>query len=194
MFDLPTTIEVNGVEYPIRNNGDYRVILDCIRALDEYELSEFERICACLMIFIDGMDTPEQVFELDLNEAIKKVFQFMNCGRKEEKSGDAEKLIDWEQDEQLICSGINNVIGGQEIRTMPYVHWWTFMGYYMSIGESTLSAVVSIRHKRNKGKKLEKHELEFLNENPEYFTWQRKGRKQAEADELLAQVWNVGKK
>lgn len=194
MFELPTYVEIQGEEYPIRNNGDYRVILDCLRALDDYDLTEIERIYAGLIIFLQDVDTIEQVCQLDIEEATKQMFHFINCGREEQNSKPVEKLIDWEQDEQLICSGINSVIGGKEIRLEPYVHWWTFMGYYMGIGESTLSTVVSIRHKRNKGKKLEKYEQEFIRDHPEYFTWKRKGREQAEVDNLLAQVWNVGLK
>lgn len=37
----------------------------------------------------------------------------------------------------------------------------------MEIGEGLFSTVIAIRHKRNKGKKLEKHELEFEQSNKE---------------------------
>ena len=41
------------------------------------------------------------------------------------------------------------------------MHWWTFLGLFSEIGECTFASIVNIRNKRNKGKKLEKHEQEF---------------------------------
>lgn len=54
-----------------------------------------------------------------------------------------------------------------EVRSVPYLHWWTFMGYFMEIGDGLVSQVWAIRQKRSKGKKLEKWEKEFERSNPE---------------------------
>lgn len=45
------------------------------------------------------------------------------------------------------------------------MHWWTFLGLFNEIGEGLFSQVVNIRIKKAKGKKLEKHELEFYREH-----------------------------
>ena len=45
------------------------------------------------------------------------------------------------------------------------MHWWTFLGYYMEIGECTLATIVSIRDKKRRGKKLEKWEQEYYRNN-----------------------------
>ncbi len=45
------------------------------------------------------------------------------------------------------------------------MHWWTFIGYYMGIGESVFSEVINIRSKNQKHKKLEKNEKEFYSKN-----------------------------
>jgi len=66
----------------------------------------------------------------------------------------------------MIFSAVNKV-AGREIRELEYLHWWTFLGYFNEVGEGTFSFVVGIRHKLNKGKKLEKHEKEFLSQNKE---------------------------
>ena len=55
--------------------------------------------------------------------------------------------------------------GNIEIREVPYMHWWTFIGKYMEIGESVFSTVVSIRDKKRKGEKLEKWEQDFYSHN-----------------------------
>jgi hypothetical protein len=64
------------------------------------------------------------------------------------------------------------------------------MGYYCSIGESTLATVVAIRDKILKGKKLEKWERQFRSENPQYFNWNYKSAEDVEAEEWLKEVWN----
>ena len=101
-------------------------------------------------------------------------------------------MIDWDVDSQLICSAINK-IAGKEIRFEPYIHWWTFLGYYMSIGDSVLATVVNIRDKILTGKKLEKHERQFRAENPQYFIWNHKTVEQQEAEQWVHEIWNSGK-
>ena len=51
MYELPTTIEVKGRQFNIRNSGDFRMVLDCFSALQDEELSEDYRVLACLLIF-----------------------------------------------------------------------------------------------------------------------------------------------
>ena len=99
------------------------------------------------------------------------------------------KLIDWGMDSQMICSAINKV-ANKEVRAEPYIHWWTFMGYYSAVGESLLSTVITIRDKMVRGKKLEKHEKEFRRDNPEYFVWNTNRVEDEEAEELFRQLWN----
>lgn len=183
MYSLPVTVEVNGKIYHIRNKGDYRMILDCFTALQDDELDQDEfRIETSLIIFYEEFNSPDDfgtVTEDELRQLILEMFLFMNMGKESEESSAQQnmKLIDWEDDSQLICSAVNNV-AKQEIRALEYVHWWTFMGWYLAVGESVLSTVVSIRHKLKTGKKLEKWEKDFRKENPSYF------RNKRERDEL----------
>ena len=191
MYDLPTSIFVEDKEYKIRNAGDFRVILDCFSALGDIELGEDFRILASLVIFYDGF-VEEDIFDMDeesLLLLVREMFKFFNCGEEEKDSTNNSKLIDWDKDEQIIMSGINNV-AGKEIRLEPYIHWWTFMGYYMAIGESVLSTVVSIRNKILKGKKLDKWEEEFRHDNPKYFNWNHKTVEEQELDNLVHELWN----
>ena len=192
MYELPTTININDKIYTIRNKGDYRMVLDCFAVLNDIELSEDERILACLLIFIDDFNELEDVLSTDEDEIkalVDNTFLFFNCGQKNNPAADTNfKTIDWEEDAQLISSAINNV-ANKEIRAEPYIHWWTFMGYFNAVGESALATVVGIRNKIAKGKNLEKYELEFKRNNPQYFTWDMRTLKQREDDELLNQLW-----
>lgn len=193
MYRLPTKVTVDGLEFNIRERGDFRMVLDCFKALQDVELSEDYRVLASLLIFYNELNSMDDlyVYEPHLNELAKEMFKFINGG--DENSPGAERdvtLIDWEQDSTLVCAAINNV-AKQEIRSIEYLHWWTFLGYYMSIGESVLSTVVSIRDKIAHHKKLEQWEKDFKKNNPKYFVW-RQTAKEQELNNLVRDIWNKG--
>ena len=193
MFSLPTTILIDNVEYKIRNKGDYRVIQDCFSALNDLELEHDYRIITSLIIFYECLNDINDIdtyfnTEDKLLQAIKEMFNFFNCNDDNVGANKPYKLIDWEKDEQLIVSSINSV-AYKEIRSESYIHWWTFMGYFSSIGECLFSRILNIREKIVKGKKLEKYEREFKNENPQYFTWEWKTSEQLAQDKLLLEMW-----
>ena len=196
MFELPISITIEGKEYPIRNKGDFRMVLDCFACLQDVELDEQERAITSLCIFyadITSIEGISEVFSSEevLAQAIVGMYDFFNCGQQNVGAKQNYKLIDWEQDGQMIISAVNNV-AKKEIRAEEYVHWWTFMGYYLAVGECPLSTVVSIRDKIVKGKKLEKWEQSFRRDNPEYFVWNSKSVEDKEAEEYIKQIWNNG--
>lgn len=189
MYELPTEIEIKGHPYHIRNDGDYRMILDVFSVLEDPELEQRERVISALIIFYEDLNDIEDVFTLpDLEEAVTKMYEFFNSN-KPENGKKARKLIDWEQDSEIICAAVNKV-SGTEIRSANYIHWWTFLSYYMSVGECILSTVVSIREKMMEGKSLEKWEREYRNDNPQYFSWNHKTVDEIDAEEWLKSVWN----
>lgn len=193
MYSLPTTIELNDREYHIRAGGDYRVVLDCFNVLNDLELEENERTLAFLYIFYEDFETLEEVLkETDLQGLLDNAFRFINCNQDDCPSRKVNyKAIDWNSDEQLICSAIN-AVARTEVRNVEYMHWWTFLGYFNSVGESTLSTVVSIRTKIAKGEKLEKYEKKFINDCPQYFTFDTRTQEQKEEDDLILKLWNSG--
>ena len=194
MYNIPQSIKINNKEFAIRNKGDYRMVLDCFNALEDETLTENERIMASVIIFYADINCVEDIRKLpNYDVAVIEMFKFFNCGQTESPGMQVNyKLIDWERDSQLVCSAINKV-ANKEIRAEPYMHWWTFMGYYLSIGESSLSTVLGIRNKIKKGKKLEKYEQEFRVNNPQYFNWDSRTVKEKEADAYLEKIWNKEK-
>ena len=155
MYDLPTSVTVDGKDYPIRT--DYRDVINVITALNDPNLDEYEKSYVLLTAMFTDPVPPELV-----GEAIQAAFSFISAGMDGDRKG--PRLMDWEQDAPLIISAVNKV-AGKEVRAMDYLHWWTFIGYYMEIGESQFSTVVSIRQKKKKHKKLEKHEEEYYRHN-----------------------------
>lgn len=189
MYELPTEIIIEGHPYRIREKGDYRTILGVFSVLEDTELDQKERIISALIIFYEDLNDIEDVLSLpNLESAVTQMFEFFNGGRSE-SGRKARKLLDWEDDSALICSAVNHV-SGKEIRSEPYIHWWTFLSYYMSVGECVLSTVVSIRDKIMTGKKLEKWERQYRDENPQYFNWNHKTIDEIDAEEWLKSVWN----
>nr|DAM30170.1 MAG TPA: hypothetical protein [Caudoviricetes sp.] len=158
-YTLPTEIQIEGLSYPINKNGDYRMILDVISVLNDDSLADNEKAVCALAIFYN-FNVPD-----DAQEAVNEMMRFINCGELEEKSSQARQpIMNWEQDFNVLVAPINKALG-IEIRSVPYLHWWTFISGYMEIGECQFSTIVTIRQKRQKGKKLEKWEQEFYNEN-----------------------------
>ena len=196
MFELPTSIIIDEVEYPIRDKGDFRMVLDCFKALQDEELSKYERVLVSLVIFYDGVNSIEDLSDtfIDLDRAVAEMYKFFNCGTEESFGVKSNyNLIDWGKDTQIIAAAVNKVIR-KEIRAEEYVHWWTFMGYYLSVDEGVFSTVVNIRHKMMKGKKLEKYENEFKRDNPNYFIWNSRTVEQREADAYFQQMWESNSK
>ena len=104
MFNIPISIQIGETEYKIRNNGDYRTILDCFAALNDEELTKEERLFASLIIFYEDLNSPDDigtVFGDHVEDAIKAMYNFFACGIDTQKQT-AHKLIDWETDEQMI--------------------------------------------------------------------------------------------
>lgn len=193
MYEIPTSIEIDGRKFQIRNNGDYRVILDCFEVLKAQELDVKERLLACLLIFYQDFSTIEDIANLsNVDKLVTEMYNFFNCGSSSHVGTQMKhSVVDWKEDSQLICSAINNV-AGKEVRSEPYIHWWTFMGYYTAIGESPISSIIRIRTKMLENKKLEKYEKEFKQRNPQYFVWNSTTLEESEADKLAREIWNSG--
>lgn len=181
---LPTSLSVGGVDRPIRT--DFRCILDILRMLDDRDLPSWaQTVCLIKMLFIDWKTIPQEQY----TEACEKAMSFIDNGIEPEDKDYKKKrprLMDWDQDAEMIVSAINKVSGIIDVRSVDYLHWWTFLGYYMSIGESLFSSVLNVRYKRAHGKKLEKHEKEFERENIRLVRL-RKQRTEEESERLKAE-------
>lgn len=195
MYSLTTSITIDGEEFSITENGDFRMVLDCFKALGDEEMSEDFRVLACLLIFYNKFNSISDVNEYPketIQALVTEMYKFFNCGREQTIGVVSKKpLIDWDGDSNIICSAINNV-AGKEVRAEAYLHWWTFMGYYMAVGESVLSTVVSIRNKIITHQKLEKWEQDFKKENPEYFVWKSTTVEDRELTNIIQNLWNQG--
>lgn len=157
---LPVHLVVGGAIYPIES--DFRNVLTFLSACGDPDLSASEKLEILMKrLYRDGF---EHIPQEHMEEAIMQAKWFVDCGQEDDDKKPARKMMDWEQDEPILFPAINKA-AGVETRAAPYIHWWTFSGYFMEIGEGTFSTVLSIRQKKAKGKKLEKWEQEFYRNN-----------------------------
>lgn len=164
-YGLPKSVEINDQNFSIRY--DFRVILTIFEVLDDEELSDEERAYTALKLFFVDFDNIP-----DYDEAIGKMFWFINGGKTPDDKKKDPELIDWEKDFPLIISPINRVLG-EEIRESEYdpdenvggVHWFTFLSAYMEIGDCLFAQVIRIRELKAKGKPLDKSDRDFYRRN-----------------------------
>jgi len=167
IYDLPTSVELGGVEYPIRS--DYRQILDVILSLQDPELDREGQLYSALVVFYEDFWSVPKEYQED---ALKACFWFISGGQ-EGSDKKSPRILDWEQDFRLIVAPVNRVCG-HEMRAVPYLHWWTFLACYMEIGDCTFAQVVNIRSKLARGKKMDKSERQWYQQNRELVDFKRK--------------------
>lgn len=182
---LPKSLEIKGTEYAIRT--DFRDVLTIITAFNDPDLEDKEKLFTCLYILYEDF---ENIRPDDYEEAYMQAVRFIDCG-EEPKEGKNPRLMDWEQDERILFPAINSV-AGYETREKEYIHWWTFMGYFMEIREGVFSQVLSLRQKKNKHKKLEKWEQEFWRSNKDMCILQRKHSKEEQEEINRLNAWIDG--
>jgi hypothetical protein len=175
-WELLTSIEIDGISYAIRT--DFRAVLDVLTAMSDPDLflpdasdqeKAYIRMDTLLQIMVEDYENlpPEK-----LGEACEVVIEFIDCGMKDDGKRKPHTM-DWQQDAQIIIPAINRV-QGTEIRALPYLHWWTFLGAYMEIGECLFAQVVHIRQKKQNHQKLEKWENDFYNQNKDIIDLRKK--------------------
>ena len=187
IFELPTALTVNGREWAI--NSDYRDVLRTLTAFEDPDLTDGEKAYICLYnTYPDLARIPAG----DLQAAFDAAVAFIDHGRRDgERPG--PRTMDWTQDASLIFPAVNRA-AGFEVRGVPYMHWWTFMGYFMEIRDTTYATILGLRGKRARGKKLEKDEKEFWKQNRGLCELLKRRSEEEQAERELANALLTGKK
>lgn len=157
-WSLPVSATVCGQSFAIRS--DFRAVLDALAALNDGELTEQERMAACLRILF-----PRWRQLPGATAAFAAAMEFVNLGKPvPEHQPPRPVLVDWKQDADLIAPAVDRILG-YSCRRCGYLHWWEFIGAYSNIGRGPFADVVNIRSKRARGKMLEKWEQDYAREN-----------------------------
>lgn len=154
LWALPTRWEADGRAFP--HKTDYRQILKLMALLSDEGRPAHLRWLTALAYFYE-CPIPHHLEQA----AMEYLSDFLTCG---EPGSPGPKLLDWQTDAPEIIADIN-AAAGREVRAEPYLHWWSFLSFFHGIREGRLSALVTIRDKLRRGKKLEPHEQEFYIRN-----------------------------
>lgn len=171
---LPKSLNIDGKDYEI--NSEYRVALLIFQAYSDPELNDIEKSRVCIECLYK--DIPK-----DLNKALVKAMWFLDGGNTPKSKQAPKRILDWEQDESIIFPAINKV-AGKEVRSVDYMHWWTFLGMFGEIGDGLYSQVMNIRAKKAKHKKLDDSEKQFYREHKELIDLAYKPTTQEEQQDL----------
>lgn len=155
-WTLPRRLTVGGRTWAVHT--DFRDVLKVLGWLDDRSRAtrEEERWYVALALFYRDFGAMDPAFH---PEAAARMAEFLAGGREADRTP-GPRLIDWDKDASLIAAEVNRV-AGCEVRALPYLHWWSFLGWFSAIGDGTLATVVSIRDKLRRGKRLEGWELAY---------------------------------
>lgn len=151
---LPRSLTVGGRKLAI--NADFRIALNLFEYLKSGRLTPLEKAYLTVRTIYSD-DIPDELFD----EAVERAYWFLDGGDMPKSEPSKVPLIDWKHDEQMIFPAINKA-AGCEVRDLKFMHWWSFLGTMGEVDEGLYSTVMNIRFKRANGKKLEKHEQEFV--------------------------------
>ena len=154
LWALPDKLTVGQQQVSI--NPDFRNILQVMAVLEDSRFPAFYRWHRALALFYAQPILPSLEYA-----AMEAMADFIRYGSADTPG---PKLLDWQQDASLIIADVNKA-AGQELRSCPFVHWWTFLGWFHAIGQGQLSTVVAIRQKLHTKQKLESWEQDFYRQN-----------------------------
>lgn len=185
IFDLPTAVEFGGRSWDIAT--DYRDILRILTAFEDPDLEDVEKVMLCLYnLYVDFEDIPQDQFQAAYDAAMR----FIDCGSESREDG--PRTMDWTQDAALIFPAVNRA-AGFEVRSVDYLHWWTFVGFFMEIKDTTYSTVLGLRSKKSHGKKLEKWEKEYWAQNKRICELRPRYTEEEQAEkERLEKILGIG--
>lgn len=177
--ELPTTVKVRGVDYPI--SWDFRtgIKLDGILRSDLEEPQKLERM---LYLYYGKEHIPP-----DVSQAIDQVIWFYRCGElpddeEEEKRKrryirrkSKEPACVLTQDAPYVYAAFMEQYG-IDLTSIESMHWWKFMSLFESLGDGTkMSKIMYYRQASTSG--MSKERRAFLNEMKKIYRIKNTGQK-----------------
>ena len=122
----------------------------------------------------------------DVEAALRAFTEFVDPRQGNQGKKPSGRLIDWQQDFDLMVAPINHILGF-ECRAVDYLHWRTFLSAYLEIPpESVFARVLRIREKLRTGKKPEKNERTWYRKNMELVSLKPKF---SQSEETILKEW-----
>lgn len=127
---LPTTVEIEGIEYEI--NTDFRIGVLFELLMQDVEIDDDEKEVQALELYYPIC--PE-----NRDAAIEKMLWFYKCGKEFEESnkkgsGKAEQIYSFDYDDEYIYSAFLDQYR-VDLQDVKHLHWWKFKAMFKSLKE-----------------------------------------------------------
>lgn len=160
----PEFVKIDDIEYKINTN--FRDCLKIILAFEDVNLTQDEQVRVLLYNLYSNEDGELSETLVNYQKAVELGIKFLDCGENntDKKDNDKPRVYSFSQDSKYINSAILNKTNGVNLEMIDYLHWWTFVNYFMDMGESQFSNIVHLREQHRKGKltKEEKQQCEAI--------------------------------
>lgn len=166
---LPETVNIGGVEYPIRTGFRTSVLFELLardkKIKDEYKIDGLLRLYY-----------PE--IPKDGDEAVKKALWFYNCGRSRKKKDEKNRtrkefqrekvLYSFEKDAPLIYAAFKAQYG-IDLQDIEDMHWWKFSAMFDGLtGDHVIRQIMNIRGMNTS--EMSKKQIQRINALKEYYS------------------------
>lgn len=130
---LPTTVTVDGREYPIRS--DFRIGILFEQLIKDKSIDNKSKLNMILDLYFD--EKPQNV-----EEAFNQILEFYQCGKKPKKqaTGNARAkkiqsdIYDFDYDDGYIYAAFLEQYG-IDLNEVEYLHWWKFRALFRALKE-----------------------------------------------------------
>lgn len=140
---LPTTIEIEGVEYDISSNFRDSILFEIL--MQDSKISDEEKLILGLQYYYRD-NIPKNI-----KIAVEKMLWFYKCGKEEietKGSGSVEnvgQIYSYEYDDDYIYSAFLDQYG-VDLQDIEDLHWWKFKAMFKSLKEDNkISKIMGYR-------------------------------------------------
>ena len=131
---LPTSVMINGVEYPIRSN--FRTMIKFEELMQDPDVTDQDKVWLALRLFYP--EIPD-----DKDRAVEQLLWFYRCDKrdnlyakkvKKRKAKKVNRIYDFELDDDYIYAAFMAQYH-LDLHKVRYLHWWKFRAMFNSLSD-----------------------------------------------------------
>lgn len=131
---LPTSVMINGVEYPIRSN--FRTMIKFEELMQDPDVTDQDKVWLALRLFYP--EIPD-----DMDQAVEQLLWFYRCDKrdnlyakkvKKRKAKKVNRIYDFELDDDYIYAAFMAQYH-LDLHKVRYLHWWKFRAMFNSLSD-----------------------------------------------------------
>ena len=131
---LPTSVMINGVEYPIRSN--FRTMIKFEELMQDPDVTDQDKVWLALRLFYP--EIPD-----DMDQAVEQLLWFYRCDKrdnlyakkvKKRKAEKVNRIYDFELDDDYIYAAFMAQYH-LDLHKVRYLHWWKFRAMFNSLSD-----------------------------------------------------------